>query len=377
MQRTKTLSGRRTVPLALGSALALLPVTLATVPASADGPPARAVVAGTPAPGDGVRANDEVHRTASDLARELGDRSAGSYLDAKTGELVVTVTSESDATKVRTAGARAEKVTYSGAELKGAIAALKKRAQTPGTSWGIDPRRNQVVVEADRTVSAAELDRVKKVAAGQRAAGQRDAVHVRRVAGTFRPEVSGGDAVYGGEIRCSVAFNVASGSTRYFLTAGHCTNDAAEWRTNPDGPEIGQRTGSSFPTNDYGIVKHTDGSNPYGNVNLYNGNHQDITSAADPVVGQAVKKSGSATKVTSGSVTQTNVTVNYGNGNIVHGMVKTNVCSAGGDSGGAYFAGSTALGIHSGSAGDCNNGVGSALFQPVKEALGAYGVNVY
>lgn len=60
----------------------------------------------------------------------------------------------------------------------------------------------------------------------------------------------------------------------------------------------------------------------------------------------------------------------------VHGMVRTTACSAGGDSGGAHFAGSVALGIHSGSSG-CTGTSGSAIHQPVREALSAYGVSVY
>lgn len=69
-------------------------------------------------------------------------------------------------------------------------------------------------------------------------------------------------------------------------------------------------------------------------------------------------------------MTAVNVTVNYSDGP-VYNLVRTTACSAGGDSGGAHFAGSTALGIHSGSSG-CT---GSALHQPVREALSAYGVS--
>ncbi|MBC9711579.1 S1 family peptidase [Streptomyces sp. TRM66268-LWL] len=347
--------------LALAAALAAFPLTLGSA----------AVAAPEPTPTAAVTADAETYRLSSTLKSELGARSAGSYLDAD-GELVTTVTSEADAALVRAEGARPELVTRSGAELRSAQQAVLDKASVAGTSVGIDPRRNQVVVEADSTVSKAELRRL------QRAADAQDgAVRVVRIAGVFKEEVAGGDAIYGGGYRCSAAFNVSSGSTRYFLTAGHCTNAATEWRATSGGPVIGQRHGTSYPTNDYGIVRYTDGSAPAGNVNLYNGSYRDITSAADPVVGQAVSKSGSTTKVTSGTVTATNVTVNYGSGNIAYGMVRTTVCSAGGDSGGAHFSGSTALGIHSGSGG-CSDGVnGSAIFQPVREALTAYGVNVY
>ena len=110
-------------------------------------------------------------------------------------------------------------------------------------------------------------------------------------------------------------------------------------------------------------------------VNLYNGTSQDITGAGNAYVGQAVKRSGSTTGVHSGSVSATNATVNYAEGS-VYGLIKTNVCAEGGDSGGSLFAGSTALGMTSGGSGNCTTG-GTTYFQPVTEALSVYGVSVY
>ncbi|MEE1757038.1 S1 family peptidase [Streptomyces sp. SP18CS02] len=311
-----------------------------------------------------------IHALDSAVERQLGADSAGTYLDAATGRLIVTVTSDSAAERVRAAGATPERVERGAAQLDAAMAALEARAKIPGTSWGLDPRTNQIAVEADRSVPARDLARLNAVAASLDGA-----VRVTRVPGTFHREVAGGGAIYGGGFRCSSAFNVSKGTTRYFVTAGHCTNAAADWSATSGGPVIGVREGTSFPTNDYGIVRYTDGSAPAGSVDLYNGGFQDIASAADAVVGQAIKKSGSTTKVTSGTVTAVNVTVNYSDGP-VYGMVRTTACSSGGDSGGAHFAGSVALGIHSGSSG-CTGTSGSAIHQPVKEALSAYGVSVY
>lgn len=323
-----------------------------------------------PDPVPGVSASAGQYSLHSSLERELGARTAGSYLDAESGQLVVTVTDAAAAAEVRSAGARAKVVARSTAQLESAMDTLQAKARITGTSWGIDPATNQVSVEADQSLSARSLARLHKVAAGLGGA-----VRVERVPGVFSKEVAGGEAIYGGGFRCSAAFNVAKGTTRYFVTAGHCTNSASSWSATSGGPSIGTREGTSFPTNDYGIVRYTGSAAPAGNVNLYNGSYQDIASAADAIVGQAIKKSGSTTKVTSGTVTAVNVTVNYGDGP-VHNMVRTTACSAGGDSGGAHFAGSTALGIHSGSSG-CSGTSGSAIHQPVKEALSAYGVNVY
>ncbi|MEU0371217.1 S1 family peptidase [Streptomyces sp. NPDC006283] len=347
-----------------------LPALLALTAVGLGSGTAGAVGAGAGNPSPGVAASPAQYSLHTSLARDLGDRTAGSYLDAQSGELVVTVTDADAAEEVRATGARAELVTRSMAQLQAAVDTLESRARITGTSWGLDPSANQVVIEADSTVSPDSMAKLRSVAATLG-----DAVRIKQIAGAFKKEVAGGDAIHGGGYRCSTAFNVSKGADRYFLTAGHCTNAATSWSAGSGGPSIGTREGTSFPTNDYGLVRYTDGSLPPGSVNLYNGTHQDITTAADAIVGQSIHKSGSTTELTSGTVTAVNVTVNYGEGP-VHNLVRTTACSAAGDSGGAHFAGSTALGIHSGSAG-CTGTSGSALHQPVREALGAYGVAVY
>lgn len=152
------------------------------------------------------------------------------------------------------------------------------------------------------------------------------------------------------------------------LTAYHCTNISASW-------SIGTRTGTSFPNNDYGIIRHSNPAAADGRVYLYNGSYQDITTAGNASVGQSVQRSGSTTGLRSGTVTGLNATVNYGSSGIVYGMIQTNVCAEPGDSGGALFAGSTALGLTSGGSGNCRTG-GTTFYQPVTEALSAYGATV-
>jgi hypothetical protein len=339
---------------------------LLVLPAAGLGP---GTAAAAPEPHPGVTPSAMQYQLRSTLERALGDRTAGSYIDADTGELVVTVTDEAAAGQVRATGARAKRVERSTVELESAMAVLDARAKITGTSWGIDPSTNRIAIEADRTVSTRSMTLLKTVASSLG-----DAVRIKRVPGVLKKEVVGGDAIHGGGYRCSAAFNVSKGTAHYFVTAGHCTNTATSWSTTSEGATIGTSEGTSFPTNDYGIVRYTDGSQSAGDVNLYNGRYQDITSAADAIVGQAIRKSGSTSKVTSGKVTAVNVTVNYGEGP-VYNLVRTTACSEGGDSGGAHFAGATALGIHSGSSG-CSGTRGSAIHQPVKEVLSAYGVNL-
>jgi len=308
--------------------------------------------------------------TASALVSQLGSHTAGSYLNSA-GHQVITVTDAASAAKVRTIGATPQLVKYNTAALTGITNSLNNSARIPGTAWGIDPTTDQVVVSLDQTVTGAKAARINSIVAKFG-----DAARVERVAGTFSERLAGGDAIYGGGYRCSLGFNVRSGSTYYFLTAGHCGNVASTWYSNSSQTTVlGNTAGSSFPGNDYAIVRYTNGSVPPGTVDLYNGSSQDITSAGNAYVGESVKRSGSTSHVHSGTVQQLNATVNYAEGT-VYGLIRTTVCAEPGDSGGPLFAGSTALGLTSGGSGNCSSG-GTTYFQPVTEPLSAYGVSVY
>lgn len=241
-------------------------------------------------------------------------------------------------------------------------------ADIAGTAWNIDPATKTLVVTADSTVTQAEIKQIKKSAGAN--AG---ALRIERTSGTFSKLISGGDAIYAPGWRCSLGFNVRSGTTYYFLTAGHCTDGNPPWYTNSSNSTyIGPTVGSSFPTNDYGLVRYDNTSVAHaGTVGS-----QDITSAANATVGMSVTRRGSTTGIHSGSVTGLNATVNYGGGDIVYGMIKTNVCAEPGDSGGPLYSGTKAIGLTSGGSGNCSSG-GTTYFQPVTEALSAYGVSVY
>ncbi|WP_434976031.1 S1 family peptidase [Streptomyces hydrogenans] len=246
------------------------------------------------------------------------------------------------------------------------------QADVPGTAWYTDQATGKVVVTVDTTVTPAEIATLRK-AAGENAAH----LKIERTAGKINKLIAGGQAIYAGGGRCSLGFNVRSGSTYYALTAGHCTESGSTWYTNSANTALlGSRAGSSFPTNDYGIIRHSNASAADGRVYLYNGSYRDITAAGNAYVGQSVQRSGSTTGLRSGTVTGLNATVNYGNGDIVYGLIQTNVCAEPGDSGGAMFSGTTALGLTSGGSGNCSSG-GTTFFQPVTEALSAYGVSVF
>jgi streptogrisin B len=246
----------------------------------------------------------------------------------------------------------------SDADLAAAKHAVNKSG-VRGIAWYVDAAADRVVVTADSTVSTSEVAELK--AAGGAA------VRVERTTGVFRPLLAAGDAIYGSKYRCSLGFNVVKGGVYYFLTAGHCGKPEKTWWTSSNHSTlIGSTQGYSYPGNDYALVR-------YDNPAVA---HPGGFTLGDAFVGESVTRDGSTTGVHSGKVTALNVSVRYQGGGRVDGMIQTTVCAEPGDSGGALYDGSKAIGITSGGSGDCKTG-GTTFFQPVREAATAYGVTVY
>ncbi|MGH3310762.1 MAG: S1 family peptidase [Streptomyces sp.] len=351
------------------------------------------------------------------LAAENGARTAGWYLDGKGGKLVMNVTDEETAERVRADGATARVVPNSKAELTDVSDTLAGDASVPGTAWSVDPRTNKVVVLADRTVGSDEWASLTKTAEGM--GGM---VTMKRSSGEFKPlhggdqsggtgeeeggageeeggageeeggageeqaggagaaagnEVAGGGAIFAAGTRCSLGFNVTVDGAPAFLTAGHCGNAAEKWTSDEAGQEpLGTVADSKFPESDFALLNYDDPqAQPPSTVDLQDGTTQEITKAAEAAVGMEVQRSGSTTGLSDGTVTGLDATVNYGNGDIVNGLIQTDVCAEPGDSGGAMFAEDAAVGLTSGGSGDCTQG-GETFFQPVTDALEATGAEI-
>ncbi|WFE40479.1 S1 family peptidase [Micromonospora sp. WMMD998] len=241
--------------------------------------------------------------------------------------------------------------------------------RTAGTAWGHDPATGRLTVTVDDTVRGPEL------AALRRAATRSGAV-LRHEPGRLRTLIAGGQAIYGGGGRCSLGVNARSGSTWYFVTAGHCTNLAATWYADSAHTSVlGSRTGSSFPGNDYGLVRYTGTVAHPSAVYTYPG-QVTISGAGSAYVGQAVCRSGATTGVRCGVVTGLNQTVNYAEGRVT-GLIRTNICAEPGDSGGPLYVAATGvvLGILSGGSGNCTSG-GTSYYQPILKVLAAYGLSI-
>lgn len=289
------------------------------------------------------------------LLGQLGDQAASSFIDPKTGALTVNVLSESAAKTVRAAGAQAKLVKHSYAQLVDIESALP---HVVNTAWSIDPRGNAVVVTVSDHADGAAATRL--IATAQ---SYGDAVRVKHTSSSFRPAVASGEAITTSSERCSVGF--AASNSQIVVDAGHCTASMPTWN-------IGPSIDSHFPGTDYGTIQNESGG-AYTGVDTYGGAAQAITEAAQATTGEQVCKSGSTSQVTCGSVNGLNASVTYQEGT-VSGLIDTNVCAQPGDSGGALYDGTKALGITSGGDTSCNGA--SIYFFPVVDALSAEGLTL-
>ncbi|MEV4416820.1 S1 family peptidase [Catellatospora sp. NPDC049609] len=241
-------------------------------------------------------------------------------------------------------------------------------AQLPGTVWIVDPATGRTTVTLDDTVPEQHAARLRDSLRGT-------GVDLRREPGRLRTMLAGGDAIHGSTARCSLGANARIGTTYYLITAGHCTNSSANWWTNSTRTiAIGVRTASSFPSDDYGLIRYTSLLSHPSAVNTYPG-LLPLNGTGNAYVGQAVCRSGATTGVRCGVVTALNATVNYPDGTVT-GLIRTNICAENGDSGGPlYTSGGIILGILSGGTGNCTTG-GTTYYQPIREILAVYGLTI-
>lgn len=321
-------------------------------------------------------AANDVSDVTSLLASQLGDAFAGSYYDAQHKQLVINVVGNNSnvVNQIEKAGAVAHQVQNSTAALQTAAKTLKADATIPGTAWSVDPKTNEIRVTADSTVTGDKWNTVESTVKGLGSG----VATLSKSAGTLKTFVDGGDAIFGGNARCSLGFNVTAGDgTPAFLTAGHCGVAAAEWSDAANGAPIATVDQATFPGDgDFSLVKYDDPATQTNSaVNVGNGQSVQINQAVEAAVGQQVFRMGSTTGLHDGNVTGLNATVNYPEGTVT-GLIQTDVCAEPGDSGGSLFTqDGGAVGLTSGGSGDCTAG-GETFFQPVTTALTAVGATL-
>jgi streptogrisin C len=256
--------------------------------------------------------------------------------------------------------------------------AAEQGAPSSVSAWYVDATTRSVVLALNATPrDARDADYVRRA---------RDVdPSVRVVDGVAAPttradppvyDLVGGDAIHLNGTRCSIAFAAlsATGEPRA-ITAGHCTNRGGDVRGANQQP-IGAVRSSVFDrTGDWGIVDAGPGWRATPSVAAEGSTTRAITGTATAAVGAPVCRSGSTTGWRCGTVTAVDVTANYAAGP-VEGLVLTTACSEGGDSGGPFVAGSSALGLLSGGTGDCTTPGGTSLYQPIDEVLATEGLHL-
>ncbi|RCW45276.1 streptogrisin C [Halopolyspora algeriensis] len=383
MSRKRTIRLAGAVLLATGTATALATPSVAnpqTAEADSPKPVASAAMAEAMQRDLGLTAEQAQTRLAQEtkarnaedtLRQSLGNSFGGAFFDAERGKLVVGTTDASEKSAVRSAGAVAKVVPNSKQELNAAKAELDRMegsAPDSITGWYVDTRSNSVVVNVNKTKRDAETNKFLA-----RARSVDESVRVEQVKRSPRTlyNLIGGDAYYmGSGGRCSVGFPLQGGG---MVTAGHC-GDTGTSASGHNQVHMGYFQGSSFPGNDYAWVSANSSwtSKPW--VNMYNGYARTVAGSQEAPVGSSICRSGSTTGWHCGTVEAKNQTVRYSQG-AVYGLTRTDVCAEPGDSGGSFISGNQAQGMTSGGSGNCTLG-GTTFFQPVNEALNAYGLQL-
>ncbi|GAB2648478.1 S1 family peptidase [Saccharopolyspora gloriosae] len=376
------MSRKRTLRLTGAALLAAGTVTAWAMPAVAAPPPQSPELITAMQRDFGLTAQQAQTRLAQeDAARDidqqvrgsLGAAFGGAHFDAELGKLVVGVTDAAKLAEVRSTGAQARVVAHSSGELdavKAELDSAESTAPASVTGWYVDEIANTVVVNVrEGARDAATETYLADVAA--------DApIRVDEVAEAPRTlyDLVGGQAFYMGGGRCSVGFPVRTSSGGFgMVTAGHCGTPGTS-ASGYNQAALGSFQGSSFPGNDYAWVSANSSWTARPWVDMYNGSARVVTGHGTAPAGSSICRSGSTTGWHCGSVQALNQTVRYAEG-AVSGLTQTNVCAEPGDSGGSFISGNQAQGMTSGGSGNCSSG-GTTYFQPVGEALSAYGLSL-
>ncbi|WP_058833604.1 S1 family peptidase [Luteimonas abyssi] len=318
-----------------------------------------------------------------------GDSFAGTWIeyDAAGNPQVVVAAASTDLQGAQRLapieGAHTRQVTYSLYDLEQAIGALDLSATSrvmrrlDGVqSWGIDLPNNRVVVTlspgAERKASVMDFLVNSDVDTGMLHFEVSEQVPTTLI------------NIYGG-IRynsCSIGFPVTRGSTKGFVTAGHCGRTGNTVSIN--GTPVGTFQASNYPGSDAAWATVRQQDTLFGRVWQYSGSSTTpVVGSAEASVGAAVCRSGFRTGWRCGTITRTNVSVNYGDGN-VQGLRESNACAGQGDSGGSWISSAGhGQGVTSGGAlGNDGTNCGIAQsqrrtwYQRLTPMLSSYGVNL-
>lgn len=326
---------------------------------------------------------------AAAIERELGSNFAGSWIERNQDGSFKVVAATAGARKSSAiGGVELRTVRHSLKQLQNSMDLLDaasnariKGISKPLTgvqSWYVDPVNNAVVVRVDQGASERAVDFVALSGAD---AG---AVRVEEVPGTLQTSaniVGGIEYSINNASLCSVGFSVTRGTTKGFVTAGHCGTVGAVVRIG--GAQVGSFAARAFPGNDRAWVSLSASNTLQAAVSNYSGGTVAVRGSAEAAVGAAVCRSGRTTGYQCGTITAKNVTANYAEG-AVRGLTQGNACMGRGDSGGSWITSAgQAQGVMSGGNVQANgNNCGipasqrSSLFERVGPILSQYGLSL-
>ncbi len=353
----------------------------------------------------------------SDLQKALSDRYAGLWYDNSAGQFVVPLTPGAATAAATSAMDKAglpgkyrfQNVASSLEELVSAQGTITQNLSSlvvqKAIETGVDPSINAVVITVSPSATNSERSQVQTEAAK---ASVR--VKVVNASGNITPTptttcsfpdcnkpLRGGVQFYTNQETCTAGFLVLRNSDlhKFIMTAGHCEMTGGNW-TAQDASHNGHNTGPAAShiygasPGDGGLID-TQGSwwdivgwSPelvsWGTLPSpgANGVQNDdlIYGAYSSYVGLYDCHSGEVSGTSCGTVSELNVKVTYTDRTTVQGLTKVGpVCELPGDSGGPWFAGSSAYGINSGgdNVGTC---AGNGLYSEVIGLDNYFGVHV-
>ena len=306
--------------------------------------------------------------------RRFGGDFAGGWLERDAnGAFKYVVATAANARNVQIPGAEVRQVLYSLRQLEDTMSNLNAvRARTADRrelegvqSWYIDVRSNRVVVSAlpNATAKAADLVAVSMANV--------DAIRFETAQGTATTaaNVASGTPYNSGGRSCTVGFPVTKGVIKGFATAGHC--GPVGTAVSLGGAVVGSVQASTFPGSDQA----------WANVGSTDTLISMVSGRAEYGIGAAICRTSTFSGWRCGTITATNVTVNYAAGP-VYGLRQASACVSQGDSGGPWIAGNQAQGVTSGgqfgptSQSNCQLANPVSYYQRINPLLSAYGLNL-
>ncbi|WP_062214045.1 S1 family peptidase [Streptomyces sp. NBRC 109706] len=199
------------------------------------------------------------------------------------------------------------------------------------------------------------------------------ALDTEATADAAQPLLAGGTQVYSSTgYTCTLAVNLRIGDSAFGLLPGACTDTFPGWYADPQlTVYLGPTTASTFT---HGLFRYENPAVPAEQTRVCGGGGI-IDSVGYPTLGQPVTTGTTATGCHTGTISAINVTVNFGNGVIISGLIRTNFCLDPYDFGSGLTAGTMLIGIPVGGSGNCSAG-GTTFYQPIGPVLSQYGATI-